>query len=97
MRSSSAILDDMGAYLSPNSCGLGLCPVYQARLIGSRLERPVGSQTLGDLIQGYRQSRDFAAKAKRTRRDYDEHLAHLNDIWGKMPLDVLDDQYSKGH
>jgi integrase len=55
-------------------------------------ERPDGNQTLGDLIRRYRQSRDFAAKAQRTRRDYDEQLALLDDIWGTMPLDVLDDR-----
>lgn len=52
----------------------------------------VGHQTLGDLIERYRQSRDFKSKAPRTQSDYDEHLAHLDDIWGKMPLDVLDDR-----
>lgn len=55
-------------------------------------ERPAGEKTLRDLIRRYRQSSDFKNKAPRTLRDYDEQLAHLDDIWGDMPLDVLDDR-----
>jgi len=61
-------------------------------LEAGKRERPPGGQTLGDLIQRYLWSRDYTSKAPRTRRDYEEHLAHLHDIWGSMPLDVLDDR-----
>ncbi len=62
-----------------------------------KVERPVGSQTLGDLVQRYRQSRDFAAKAARTRESYDVHLAQIAALWGAMPLDVVDDRsFRKG-
>jgi integrase len=68
----------------------------QSYLDASKRERPIGQQTLGDLIQRYRQSSDYRDKAPRTQRDYDGHLAHLDDIWGAMPIDVLDDRSMRG-
>jgi integrase len=68
-------------------------PEFLASYIDAgRVEQPVGSQTLGELVQRYRQSRDFSSKALRTRQSYDEHLAHIAHVWGAMPLDVVDDR-----
>ena len=61
-------------------------------LEAGKRERPPGGQTLGDLIQRYRQSLDYQSRAPSTRRAYDHHLACLEDIWGAMPLDVLNDR-----
>lgn len=71
---------------------LGTSEFLASYIEAGKVDRAVGSQTLGDLIQLYRQSRDFASKAQRTRRDYDEQLAHLDDIWGNMPLDIVEDR-----
>lgn len=64
----------------------------QSYLDAEKLERPIGEQALGDLIQRYRRSKDYTTKADSTRRSYDNYLAHLDEIWGGMPLDVLDDR-----
>lgn len=59
-------------------------------------ERAIGQQSLCDLIQRYKRSRDYATKAASTRRSYDQYLAHINDIWGAMPIGVLDDRSVRG-
>jgi integrase len=76
---------------------LGTSEFLASYIEAGKIDRPVGIQTLGSLIQRYRQSRDFASKALRTQRDYDEQLLHLDDIWGTMPLHVVDDRsFRKG-
>ena len=74
----------------------GSSEFLQSYLDAEKRERQIGQQTLGDLIQRYRRSSDYRDKAPRTQRDYDGHLAHLDDIWGKMPIDVLDDRSMRG-
>lgn len=73
-------------------CLPGTAEFLASYIEAGKVDRPIGQQTLGDLIQRYRQSRNFKSKASRTRRDYDELLADIDDIWGMMPVDVVDDR-----
>jgi integrase len=78
--------------------GIPGTPEFLASYVeAGKIERPIGNQTLGDLIQRYRQSHGFGKLAQETRRVYDRHLAHLDEIWGTMPLDVVGDRsFRKG-
>lgn len=61
-------------------------------LEAGKCEHRIAEQTLRDLIQRYRLSRDYKSRAESTRRAYDHHIARLDDIWGSMPLAVLNDR-----
>ena len=62
---------------------------FQSYVEANKVERITDRDTLGGLIQQYRQSRDFKSKAARTRKDYEEQLLLLRDAWADMPLDVM--------
>lgn len=51
--------------------------------INAGLERkPAGAGSFSSLIALYRSSADFTALQPQTRRDYERHLAALEDLWG---------------
>jgi len=51
--------------------------------------------TVGDLIADYLSSRDFAALRPKTQEGYKASLKKINDKFGRVPLEVMDDKSAR--
>lgn len=83
------ITDDAGQGLSPGD--LGFLAAYQRIHAGfEAAPAPRGEAgTLAHLIEHYRASPDFSAKAEKTRKDYTRYMDELKRDYGTLPIRTM--------